>query len=122
MAITNYRRGADFERAVRADLVEHGYEVIRSAGSKTKVDLVAIKTGELLLIQCKLAAGRLPSGEWNRLRALSRMCDARPVVARKVDGVVQPYYMELLADAPEGRKRDAGVCWQPWSPDPLGER
>lgn len=120
--MSNYRRGADFERAVRADLVDHGYEVIRSAGSKTKVDLVAIKNGELLLIQCKLPNSQLPSSEWNRLRALSRMCAARPILALKIEGRTRPYYRELWADAPEGRRRDLGVHWNPWTPDPLGER
>ena len=52
--MTRYAGGADFEREVRAALVADGYElVVRSAGSKTKVDLVAIKAGQVLIVQCK---------------------------------------------------------------------
>ena len=119
--MNHYRRGADFERAVRAHLQDNGYECIRSAGSKTKVDLIAIKTGELLLIQCKLPKSDLPTSEWNRLRELSRMCGARPILALKVEGKTRPLFQELLADAPEGRRRILGVHWLAWFPDPLGE-
>lgn len=119
--MNHYRRGADFERAVRAHLADHGYEVIRSAGSKTKVDLVAIKSGELLLIQCKLPSSDLPSSEWNRLRELARMCDARPIIALKVSGSARPFYREVWTDAPAGRRRELGRHWNVWHPDPLSE-
>lgn len=117
----HYRRGADFERATRTDLRSHGYHVIRSAGSKTKVDLMAIKPGELLLIQCKLPHSALPASEWNTLRQLARFCDARPVIALKFPGVARPLYRELWTDAPRGRRRDLGTHWNVWHPDPLGE-
>ena len=120
--MSNYRRGADFERAVRAHLAENGYEVIRSAGSKTKVDLVAIKTGDLLLIQCKLPNSQVSSGDWNKLRTLARQCDGRPILAIKVANSSRPLFQELLADAPDGRRREMGVHWIAWFPDPLGER
>jgi len=52
--MTNYRGGADFEREVRSALAKDGYIlIIRSAGSKTKVDLVAFKPDQVLFIQCK---------------------------------------------------------------------
>jgi len=52
--VTNYDAGARFERETRAALEDDGYEVIRSAGSKGKVDLIAWKAlGPVLLIQCK---------------------------------------------------------------------
>lgn len=52
--MTRYRSGTDFEREVRAVLIRDGYDlVVRSAGSKTKVDLIAIKPGQVLFIQCK---------------------------------------------------------------------
>jgi hypothetical protein len=52
--VTHYRGGADFEREVRAALVADGYQlVVRSAGSKTKVDLVAFKFDQVLFVQCK---------------------------------------------------------------------
>ena len=59
--MTNYRKGADFERTVKADLEARGYLVIRAAGSHGIMDLVAFRppraphaTGETWLVQCKI--------------------------------------------------------------------
>jgi len=49
-----YERGRRFEYRVRRQLKEEGYFVVRSAKSGTVCDLVALKKGEILLIQCKL--------------------------------------------------------------------
>lgn len=50
---TNYQRGAAFELRVKHHLEVNGYEVIRSAGSHSIIDLIALKPGQLLIIQCK---------------------------------------------------------------------
>lgn len=51
---SSYRKGADFERRVKARLEEQGYTVFRSAGSHTLVDLIAFKEdGKVLFVQCK---------------------------------------------------------------------
>lgn len=55
----HYNQGRRFEHRVRAHLVDNGYDVVRAAGSKTKADLIAIKPGQVLIIQCKRTA--LPS-------------------------------------------------------------
>lgn len=55
--MTNYSRGAAYERKVKKEYEEAGFLVIRSAGSKGPVDLVAIYPGfdqYVVLIQCKL--------------------------------------------------------------------
>ena len=57
--MNHYRTGRDFEHKVRAHLIDNGYDVVRAAGSKTKADLIAIKPGQVLIIQCKATA--LPS-------------------------------------------------------------
>jgi len=57
----NYISGYHFELRVKKYLEEKGYYVIRSAGSKSKVDLLAIATWNvqqynlptMLLVQCK---------------------------------------------------------------------
>lgn len=80
--MTRYRRGRDFEYRVRDELLARGYYVIRAAGSKGAVDLVALHTSEpTLFVQCK-RDGRLPGAEAAKLRALARMYRARPVHAR----------------------------------------
>ncbi|MFF1469109.1 PDDEXK family nuclease [Streptomyces mirabilis] len=121
---SNYERGVRFERAVRDDLESHGYEVIRSAGSKSKIDLVAIKPRQLLLIQCKQAGpGQLPNADWNRVFELSRMCDADPIVAVKITGRALPEYRRLLIRlVPRQQPAAERGHFELWSPDPLGER
>ena len=56
----NYISGRNFEYRVKKYLEQRGYYVIRSAGSKTPFDLIAIPTTDnlallpdVLLIQCK---------------------------------------------------------------------
>lgn len=56
----NYKNGAAKEYRVRKKLLEEGWDiVIRSAGSHSSFDLVAIKApqfgteGQMMLIQCK---------------------------------------------------------------------
>ena len=51
--MTRYQDGTRFEHVVRHYLEQEGYWCTRSAGSKTKIDLVAIKVGQILLVQCK---------------------------------------------------------------------
>ncbi|MFE1192876.1 restriction endonuclease [Streptomyces olivaceoviridis] len=80
---SNYHRGRDLEHRVRTHLREEGYEVLRTAGSKSKVDLVAIKTGQILFVQCK-RSGALPPAEWNALWDLAAMAGAVPVLAEQL--------------------------------------
>ncbi|GAA1431702.1 hypothetical protein GCM10009601_51210 [Streptomyces thermospinosisporus] len=80
---SNYLRGRDLEHRVRAHLRDEGYEVLRTAGSKSKVDLVAIKAGQILFVQCK-RSGALPPAEWNALWDLAVMAGAVPVLAEQL--------------------------------------
>lgn len=72
---TNYERGRAFEYRVRDKLLKElgAVSVTRSAGSKTKIDLIALfpalesytvwpATGDVWLIQCK-RDGKLPAAE-----------------------------------------------------------
>jgi Holliday junction resolvase len=109
--VSHYARGTAFERTVRTALRDDGYEVIRSAGSKTKIDLVAIKRGELLFVQCKIN-GLCPPAERARLRDLAGMAGALPVVAYshkegRAAAVVR--YRLLTGDGPGH--------WAGWTPD-----
>ena len=67
----NYRRGADFERRVCRYFEKAGHFVIRSAGSHSIIDLVAIKGGEVTLVQCKIN-GVLSKNERLQLQELHR--------------------------------------------------
>ncbi|QIK82424.1 restriction endonuclease [Sanguibacter sp. HDW7] len=106
MPPNHYRAGADFEREVRAHLIRHGYEVIRSAGSKTKVDLLAFKTGQVLVIQCK-RNGSLPPAERVEVRRIAALIPtALPLLAAR-PGIT---FNMLTGDGPHDRT--------PWAPDP----
>lgn len=53
--MSNYRKGADYERQIVNELREQGFVCARSAGSKSKIDVWAVneRTKEVLLIQAK---------------------------------------------------------------------
>lgn len=86
---THYDRGRAFEYKVRDHFKALGYFVIRSAGSKGKVDLCAISpAGDMVFfVQCK--AGRITSRERQEaaeLEELSAWYGARGILAYKEDG------------------------------------
>lgn len=99
-----YRHGRQFEYRCRDDLRKKGYFVMRSPASKSPVDLVAIKKGRILFVQCK-RGGALPVKEWNELLELSRSVDAVSVFAmippKTQKGVI--YYR--MNDYKDGSKR-----------------
>lgn len=97
----HYRRGTAFERRVRADLEANGYRLIRSAGSKGKIDLLAGKPGQRLAVQCKIT-GLLSTAEWNLLIEWAACFDAVPVLAVGGRGV---RYWQLTARKTQRGKR-----------------
>lgn len=78
--MSNYRVGADLERRVQTRLEDDGYVTLRSAGSKTPVDIAAFKVGQTLFVQVK-RDGKLPTDEWNALFDLAVPVAAIPVLA-----------------------------------------
>lgn len=105
----NYAHGRQTEWAIRADLERHGYEVIRAAGSKGPADLVAIKPGQVLLINVKRTRPPGPK-ERQALRALAKLIHpiGLPIVALKPPRH-PPIYRHLTGPAPKH--------WEPWTPD-----
>lgn len=96
MVNANYRKGADFERATIKHLKEHDYYCIRSAGSHSKVDIVALgNDGEILLIQNKLDS-RISPSDRAELINLARRVYATPLVAYKLPRNSQIFYKELF--------------------------
>lgn len=115
---SQYRRGRDFEYAVRDDLRACGYEVVRSAGSKTKIDLVGIAPGELLLVQCKLPGSAISGAEWNLLFWTAQLLDcAKAIVATKVPGQAAPEYQRITCSALSRTRRKVGIHYETWRPD-----
>jgi Holliday junction resolvase len=93
---TNYNRGRAFEWKVRDDLRASGYEVFRSAGSRSPVDLAALTKGHTLLVQCK-RDGVISPLERVSLAALAQRVGAKAVVADSPErGKVR--YRQLVRD------------------------
>ncbi len=99
-----YQRGTAFENRVRKRLEASGYFVIRSAGSKTPVDLCAIKRGQVLFVQCK-HGGNLPAAEWNALYDAATDSGALAVLAEQLIPRGQRYW--LLTGMKRARQRAA---------------
>ena len=76
----SYRKGRAFEWRVRDYLRGKGYLVVRSAASKGPFDLVALRKGEVLLVQCKYH-GYISKKERETLVRVARMVGAIPVLA-----------------------------------------
>jgi len=51
--VTSYSKGRQFEYRTRHHLESKGFVVFRSAGSRSVADLIALRTGEVWLVQCK---------------------------------------------------------------------
>jgi Holliday junction resolvase len=81
--MTPYNKGRAFEYRVQRDLESRGWWTIRSAGSKGPADIVAIKGGKVLLVQCKANAERYKR-EGLLLAALARSIGAHALIARRV--------------------------------------
>lgn len=125
---SGYRNGADLERAVKTHLQDNGYLlVIKSGGSKGKVDVVGFKRGETVFVQCK-RGGNTPISleDWRQGRGAAAMSPADRLAFRQLalalgavpltcrwvkDGTAarQLGYTELTAMGPAGNR--------PWTPD-----
>ena len=69
---TNYARGAAAERRAKLELEGVGYLVVRAAGSKGPVDLIALRAGQILLLQIKTGAARISRQDRQTLAAIPR--------------------------------------------------
>ena len=113
--MTRYNTGADFEREVRKHLAYNGYEIMRSAGSKGKVDLVAFKPGQVLFVQCKHTEdGYLLPLERRELLRISQMTTGGVALVAWLEHKPRHIVYRRL------RGYGAGDS-QPWAPDFLDE-
>ncbi len=95
-----YRKGRAFERKVRIFMQKSGYIVMPSPRSLGAADLLAVQTGEILLVQCKLY-GQLPKPERLSLEKMSRKAGGLALMATQKEGKI----MFNIPNEREGRKR-----------------
>ncbi|MBA4019151.1 MAG: hypothetical protein C0483_18450 [Pirellula sp.] len=90
-----YRRGRSFEYEVRRLLINREYVCMMSPRSEGPADLLAVKNGDILLIQCK-CYGTLKKKERVQLIELARQAKGRAIVASKETG--SPTFWEFRPD------------------------
>ena len=67
MVNKNYVSGRRFEYAIKKELHDQGWIAIRSAGSHSPFDIVAIKGNKILLLQLKkYQGGKMPFSEYRK--------------------------------------------------------
>lgn len=108
---TPYQRGRALEYSIRQKLRDLGYFVIRSASSKSPVDLVAIREDHTLLVQCKRDL-RLPPAEWNEIWEIADRTGSLAIVA----GVPNRRTEYRLIVGPKTKR--GKQPWEPWAPPP----
>jgi len=81
------RKGTYFENQVKKIFESKGYYVVRSAASRGVFDLIAIKDGKPIGIQCKV--GRIPKRELEIIKETGRRYGIVPYTAIKVNRKIQ---------------------------------
>ncbi len=67
MVNKNYVSGRRFEYTIKKELQDQGWIAIRSAGSHSPFDIVAIKGNKILLLQLKkYQGGKMPFSEYRK--------------------------------------------------------
>jgi Holliday junction resolvase len=102
------RKGADFERRVKRHLKRQGWCVIRAAGSRGPVDLVAIRRdghggSEVRLIQCKVGSPHFTLNDWSRLEQIALETGATAWLACR--GPASEGYPIILKPSPQPARR-----------------
>jgi hypothetical protein len=107
--MSGYRQGRDVEWAVVHDLTDNGYECTRAASSKGVADVIAIKAGQVLLVNVKRTTMPGPD-ERRALFAVAMLLPGVgiPLVALKPARQSLTYRV-LYGTGPKD--------WLPWAPD-----
>jgi len=82
---TPYKLGRAFEYRVMRQLETQGFIVLRSPGSKSPIDVIAVKRGAIWFVQCK-RGGSISPEEWNTFYDLAMSVHATPVLAMMPTG------------------------------------
>ena len=111
---TKYRIGRAFEYKCRDHLKSLGFFVMRSPRSSSPVDLVAIRPGEVLFVQCK-RNGVLGVADWNALIELAESSGATPILAADQPRST-PRYVRMTSRKDGSRRRQPLEPFEPRRP------
>ncbi len=101
-ATTMYRLGRAFEYRTRDALRKAGFFVLRAPASRSPLDLLAVRRGVCLFVQCK-TGGSLPPKEWNELFDLAVSVGAVPILAWRSG--LRSLSFATIDDRKDGSKR-----------------
>lgn len=109
--MTNYSNGRAREYEVRDLLTGNGYQVMRTAGSHTPIDLIAFKHGEpILCVQVKAPGrGTIPPEDRTKLVYWADGANGIPLVATRPAPRKPWEYRRLTGPGPKD--------WVAWTPD-----
>ena len=111
--MSGYTEGRRVEYDVIEYLRANGYDTLRGASSKGLADVVAIKPGQVLLVNCKRTTMPGPGERIDLIRVASCLPGVSvPLVA------LHPRYEALEF------RRLTGIgpkAWKPWTPDDIEE-
>jgi hypothetical protein len=111
--VSGYTQGRAVEYAVLHDLQQHGYDTVRAASSKGLADVVAIKVGQVLVVNCKRTAMPGPAERADLIRVADCLPGiALPIVALK-PRLQQLQYRLLTGAGPK--------AWAAWTPDEFAD-
>ena len=91
--MTNYEKGRRFEYRVRDLFKEHGFIVIRAAQSKP-IDLVCLKNGKSVLVECKTTKRSLGKNGKKALLDMAKTSKAIPILAYKEKRKIKLFNVE----------------------------
>lgn len=111
-----YVNGNHFERRVADALRGDGYRVWQTRGSKSPADLIALKIGQVLLVQVKSGVTGLDHTQWNALHELATPFGAVPIIADR-DGRRIRY--RRITDRHASRSQNWPTA--DWTPDAIAE-
>lgn len=97
-----YKNGRAFEYRIRDRLKSAGYFAMRSPGSVGPFDVLALRAGEIVMVECKLD-GVCGVAQWNRLYDFAASVGATPVLA---DGSVPGGRMFRMTGRKTGSNQD----------------
>jgi len=83
----SYAKGRRFEYRAKEKLEKAGFYVMRSAGSHGVFDLLAVKPGVVLGVQCK-ENGRLTKAEFKEIMTTAERYGITPILAYKENRTV----------------------------------
>lgn len=104
-----YEAGNRFEKRVADHLRGEGYVVWQTRGSKSAADLIALKVGQVLLVQVKGGVTTLNHEQWNDLHRLAFVCGAVALVADRDRRAIR--YRRITAGHLERSRVWPAVAW-----------